>query len=583
VPNGTDSSSVNPHGTDAITASPELEHPYLTIARNAPDEKLPNLIASFCKRYNVKYSGGDKRDWLLREIGIVLALETKLPKFDVEPPDPGPELSPEEEEVALADLDRRFEEAQRLPPRDLYEYTEAGVAELIKSLYAANWFYVTSTNDWYRWTGKFWELDTTLQFTELVKQVAIGKLADAAAVGNKTGVSFYAKCCDTTKINHIIASSRSLFAIPPEKVDALTHLFPFSNGVYNLVTHEFSPAHIRDQYLTQISPVDYQAGAVCPMWEEHMQMIFERDQALIDFFQEVAGYAFLHNNPAQAFFVLHGAGQNGKSETSKVIKKIMGSYAKNAQVESIMKRRNPVDGASHRTDLIHIARARMVQVFEGNPEDELAAGLIKQLTGGDPLTARGAYEKRSQEFAPGFKIWFVTNHLPLIDGADYAMMRRVFLIPFHATIPEEKKILDYAEQLYDAESSGILNWILAGLKRYQYRGKFVIPTKVRDAIQKYKTGNDILLEWIEDECVKDPAAEEQKEIVLQNYRNWCDGNGSKALSPKTFWTALKNRGVEVDGIYVNRKRGCKGIRLKTTKELKEFYEQYLGSAADAAE
>jgi hypothetical protein len=43
------------------------------------------------------------------------------------------------------------------------------------------------------------------------------------------------------------------------------------------------------------------------------------------------------------------------------------------------------------------------------------------------------------------------------------------------------------------------------------------------------------------------------------------------------------RGVEVDGIYVNRKRGCKGIRLKTTKELKEFYEQYLGSAADAAE
>lgn len=585
MPNGTDSV---PTGNDA-TINPNELHPYISLVQNAPDDHLPNLLKSFCKRYGVKYTGGDKREWLLREVGLVADLEEQTRHIAADPVHVQPH-DPVAESARCESIEARFQEAETAitkthpnVPKELYEYTESGVASLIHHLYGPNWFYVSNSNDWYRWTGKHWELDETLQFTELVKRIVVERLSDAATLSIKDGVKFYSKCCDTVKINHIIGACRSMFAIPPGKVDALTNLFPFNNGVYNLSTHKFTPEHLRDQYLTKISPVDYIAGAPVDMWQAHLKMVFEGDQELIAFFQEVCGYALLHNNPAQAFFVLHGSGQNGKSETSKVVKRIMGSYAKNAQVETIMKRRNPADGSSHRSDLIHIAHARMVQVFEGNPEDELAAGLIKQLTGGDPLTARGAYERHAVELAPGFKIWFVTNHLPLIDGADYALMRRVMLIPFHATIPEHKRILDYADKLYDAESSGILNWMLAGLKRYQVRGKFQLPEKVLNAIQKYKSGNDILLEWIEDECVKEPSAIIQKEVLLTNYRNWCDGNGSKALNPKTFWTALRNRGIETEGVYVERKRGCKGIRLKTRDELINFYDKFSGSAADAAE
>lgn len=480
----------------------------------------------------------------------------------------------------IRDASRNYQ-AGAITDTSLYELTEHGVAELIRSLYGANWFHLVDAKEWYHWNGKFWELDTTLQINNLVKSIVIEKLLDAAISGDKAKRDFYSRCCDNTKTNNIVSACRSLLAIPQERVDAHTNLLPVENGTYNLDTHTFAPEHIREQYLTKVCPVKYDDAATCDKWVQHINTVFEGNTALIEFFQELTGYTLLHNNPEEIFIILWGAGKNGKTVTTKVLKKILGKYAKTAMVDTIMKSRVKGDGAGHRSDLVAIASARMVMIAEGNAEDELAAGLIKQMTGGDGYAVRGAYEKRPIEYDPGFKIYFVTNHLPMIDGADYGLMRRVFLIPFTATI--QNRITEYDRILFEEEGPGILRWMMEGLKRYQARGGFVLPDVVRAEIEKYRSSHDIISLWMNDECVRDTTAVETRSVIIGNYQNWCQLNKYPELKAKEFWGILVARGIVLDGVYVKRVRGCKGIRLKTQEELTNFYVKYEQVATRAAE
>jgi putative DNA primase/helicase len=474
-----------------------------------------------------------------------------------------------------ADLLHQRSQPKEKPHADKpYSLTDSGFAELIHYVNGDNWFFLFNENEWYYWTGKHWDLDKTGRFINLLKITAQEKLIDVLSMGLKDQARFYMRCCDSPGLANVGKAARDLFAISPDLKDALTNLFPFNNGVYNLDTHIFTPEHVRSQYLTKIARVDYQPAAQCPLWDAHLRLVFEDDKEIIDFFQEVAGYTLLHDNPAQIFVLLYGDGKNGKSVTREVLALILDKYAKSAPVETIMKRRSPGDAGGARGDLIHISTARMVQISEGNPEHELAAGLIKQITGGDPLYARNPYAKYGIEHRPGYKIWFVTNHLPIIDGADYALMRRIFLIPFHAIIPEEMRVDQYAEVLFNREGPGILNWMIEGLKRYQSRGRFELPQKVLAAIQKYRTDSDILIEWMEDECVKEAGAEEQRAILYSAYTTWCEGAGADPVKQHQFWKALKNKGIDTENVWVLRKRGCRGVRLKTKQEMEIFYAKF---------
>ncbi|MDT7898637.1 MAG: DNA primase, partial [Armatimonadota bacterium] len=97
-----------------------------------------------------------------------------------------------------------------------------------------------------------------------------------------------------------------------------------------------------------------------------------------------------------------------------------------------------------------------------------AEELIKTLTGGDTVAARFLY-REFFEFRPRFKAWLAANYKPEIRGSDYAIWRRIRLIPFTVTIPPDEQIPDLAEQL-KGELLGILNWALEGLRDWLANG-----------------------------------------------------------------------------------------------------------------
>jgi hypothetical protein len=57
---------------------------------------------------------------------------------------------------------------------------------------------------------------------------------------------------------------------------------------------------------------------------------------------------------------------------------------------------------------------------------------------------------------------------------DLAIWRRILLWPFEVTIPEADRVPGYERALM-AEGSGILTWLISGLRRYQEAGRLAVP------------------------------------------------------------------------------------------------------------
>ncbi|PEO93949.1 DNA primase, partial [Bacillus toyonensis] len=90
----------------------------------------------------------------------------------------------------------------------------------------------------------------------------------------------------------------------------------------------------------------------------------------------------------------------------------------------------------------------------------LDEGLVKQLTGGDKVTARFLYENEF-DFMPQFKLWMATNHKPIIRGTDDGIWRRMAIIPFTVQIPKEKVDKRLKHKLR-RELKAILHWAVEG-------------------------------------------------------------------------------------------------------------------------
>ena len=135
---------------------------------------------------------------------------------------------------------------------------------------------------------------------------------------------------------------------------------------------------------------------------------------------------------------------------------MFGDYGLQSVAELLMAKSNE----SHPTERTDLFGRRLVATIETDEGKRLAESLMKQLTGGDRISARRMREDFWQ-FEPSHKIFLAANHKPSIRGTDYAVWRRVKLIPFAVTIPESKQDKHLTDKL-KSEISGILNWAIRG-------------------------------------------------------------------------------------------------------------------------
>ena len=339
-----------------------------------------------------------------------------------------------------------------------------------------------------------------------------------------------------TKIEAMVALAESEPGIPvtPDQLDTNPWLLNVLNGTINLWTGQLRD-HRREDLITNLAPVEYDPIATCPTWEAFLCQIMAGNKNLIDFLQRAVGYALTGDVSEQVIFFLYGIGANGKSTLLNIFMSLLGDYAMKATSDLLMVKK----GEAHPTERADLFGRRFVAAIETEQGKRLAETFVKEATGGDPIRARRMREDFWQ-FDPTHKIFLATNHKPEIRGTDYAIWRRIRLIPFDVTIPDEEQDKKLSEKLR-AEAPGILGWAVRGCLAWQRDG-LGIPEEVKEATLNYRNEMDILANFLNDCCVIEPSAQAGATPLFKTYQKWCGRKDEDAITQKKFGTWLGDKG-----------------------------------------
>ncbi len=321
--------------------------------------------------------------------------------------------------------------------------------------------------------------------------------------------------------------------------DSNPYLLALKNGVFDFRDFTLKP-HNPKNMITIGSRVAYDPNAECPLWEANMNMTFQYDSELIKFFQKKVGVSCTGLSDDQAINFCYGSGANGKSTAFNTLKELLEKFFVYLPIEILLARRKD------NTDSYFISSlkgARFVVSSEIPKDRRLNENLIKDLTGGEPITARNPYEKPF-EFFPSHKLWMFGQHKPIIRGTDYGIWRRMTLIPFEHTIPkEQREPMSVVMSRFKREMPGILNWCIRGYREYCEHG-FDPPERVKAATENYRLESDMLGDFLEECCIMDTNNFCKSNELFTRYKRWIHENDEfqELKSSRKMVSALKERG-----------------------------------------
>jgi putative DNA primase/helicase len=448
------------------------------------------------------------------------------------------------------------------PRVKIYNLTEMGNAERLVDLHGRDLRYCYLWEKWLVWDKTRWAIDTRGKIKRKAKDTIRHIYKEAAKVTDENQRKAIAKHAMSSerdaKIKAMLSLAESEPAIPvvPDELDVNPWLLNCLNGTLDLRTGELRE-HRREDLITKRVPVKYDPQAVCPRWDGFLDRIMDSNENLIFFLQRAVGYSLTGNTGEQCFFFAYGTGANGKSTFLDTILTMLGDYGRKTDFNTFLVSRQE----TIRNDIARLKGARFVPAIEVGDGKKLAEIIVKELTGGDTVTARFLF-KEFFEFKPQFKIWLAANHKPLIYGTDWAIWRRIRLIPFNVTIPEDERDPDLTEKLAE-ELPGILAWAVRGCLEWQETG-LNPPQEVIQATQAYRDEMDILGDFISQCCIVNPSVKAFGKDIYARYEEFCAENGEEQISKTLFGKKMKERGFMPD--RTARKRIWRGIGLKVPEK-----------------
>lgn len=444
---------------------------------------------------------------------------------------------------ALSKLFDNQEETKEYPIRS---YDDTGNADRFIDRYGNLYKYSYIANKFYIYDGMKWKVDDKGSIRklidEMIESIKNEKVLHSEDVTEEEArevfQKYYKKTRGTQAKKNIMNELMHRRPATPDEFDKDDMLLNVANGYIDLTSRELYKHDINKMF-SQITNTDYTEKMQPAVWLDFLNDIFAGDKAVIRYIQKALGYSLTGSTREQIMFILFGKGRNGKSIFVEVISEILGDYSNNMQAKSLMVKKND----NINTDIARLSKARFVTSSEPNEGFRFDEGLIKQLTGGDKVTARFLYAEEF-EYTPKFKIWVSTNHKPIIRGTDDGIWRRLVLIPFDVQIPEEKVDKDLKYKLL-REAPAILNWMAEGAYMWMQEG-LAMPEKLKEAVQKYRNEMDTLGQFIEDCCKVDKNSSEKVSNLHQAYKTWSNDNltSTKVLGMKSFSQKMEERFVK---------------------------------------
>lgn len=238
-----------------------------------------------------------------------------------------------------------------------------------------------------------------------------------------------------------------------KKLDSSMKLIGFTNGVYDLETSEFRDGRPEDyiSFSTGIRYLPYDKSndefmyyvtflnkVIDSMFPDDCSVCAEKKEccSLKNYILLLLATFLDGSTKDEQFHIWMGSGANGKSLLIELFQDSLGDYAGVLDNTVITTKRTKSGNAT--PELFDTKNKRFIVIQETEENAQIQAGLLKQLTGGDKITARGLY-KDIETFKPQFKMVLVTNNLPKLPPKDGGIWRRVRATNFRSKFVDDPK------------------------------------------------------------------------------------------------------------------------------------------------
>jgi putative DNA primase/helicase len=428
------------------------------------------------------------------------------------------------------------------------ELTEDGVALAFTARFGGELRFDHDQGRWFRWTGDHWKADTShLAFSycrDIARELAKGEDARTRATLGKA--SFAAG------VEKLARADRA-HAVTSEAWDGDPYLLGCPGAAVDLRTGTArppDPAH----GITKLAAVAPGPGD-CPLWRGFLRDATGGDAEMVEFLRRWCGYCLTGDTREHALIFLYGPGGNGKSVFLNTVTRLMGDYATTAAMDTFTSTR----GDKHPTELAMLRGARLVAASETEEGRAWAEARIKQMTGGDQITAR-FMRQDFFSYVPQFKLTIVGNHAPALATVDDAARRRFNIVPFvHKPANPDREL----EAKLEAEWPAILRWMVEGAVAWRRDG-LARPESVKAATADYFAGQDLTKQWLDEACELRPGEAGEHETAADLYASWCayaKASGEEPGSAKALAPRLRRHGLR-EGRGTRGVRIWRGVRIK---------------------
>jgi putative DNA primase/helicase len=423
---------------------------------------------------------------------------------------------------------------------------------------------------WYVWDGNYWKVDRLEEATAAVEEVIrfyqteerrlaldyraafakgeVEKVADYPRIQKdlKSRINRLRSAHRKRNVLRLAAVGKDSLAISGDEWDQHPWLLGCKSGVINLRTGTLRQGRHED-FIRTVAPTEWQGiDKPAPMWEKFLREIFDANSELVAYLQRFLGYAITGLSTEHIFCIFYGEGRNGKGTLLETLSHVLGPLAGPIQAEMLLAQTRSRSSANPSPDIMALRGRRIAWASETDEGRRLTAGKVKWLTGGDTLVGRTPYARHEVQFSPTHTLFLLTNNKPKADPYDYALWKRVQLVPFTLSFinnprkPHERKRDPDLPAKLKEESPGILAWLVRGCLEWQKEG-LNPPGIVKEATAQYQSEEDKIGRFISNCCIEKPQVMVKSSVLYDAYVSWCEEMGIQSLSGKVFGQKIRER------------------------------------------
>jgi P4 family phage/plasmid primase-like protien len=327
-----------------------------------------------------------------------------------------------------------------------------------------------------------------------------------------------------------------------KNMDANKYLLCFSNGVVDFRTKSFRQGYPQD-YITKTTGIPYipynldESKEISQEITTFMQQLFPQE-GLCRYMWDHLSASLIGAKKEHAFNIYRGSGSNGKSILTDLMSQALGEYKGTVPITLVTEKRGTIGGTS--SEIIQLKGVRYAVMQEPSKDAVINEGILKELTGGDPIQARALYSD-SEIFEPQFSLVVCTNALFEIKSNDDGTWRRMKLIDYMSKfISEGETHTDDTPYVFPKDKSlkeKLPKWapvfVSMLVKRaFETDGEVIDCAEVVVASGKYRQGQDCISGFITEKIVKAPGKTVGKQSLNVVFKEWFQVNLGNRKPPK---------------------------------------------------